>query len=126
MSTTSNPISRSGYNGTGSVIPKGTPVSLKSSGKYREIVVTALATTPVYGIAAEDIKDGAYGLVYIMGTVPVLVNTTLTIGGGVTAVGGLGVAATTGNLIFGTAVEAGGTATVAEVELGIGVGRASA
>ena len=121
MSTTSTPISRSGYNGTGSTIAKGTILALKSSGKYREVIVAASATAAVYGVAAQDIPTGTYGLVYIGGTMPTLASGALTVGGRVTSNGsGQAANAVTGNSVLGIAVEAGSAGVLTEIELQVG------
>lgn len=111
-------VSRSGYNGSGGAILKGTIVKLVAAGQYRQIAPMAAVTDVIYGVAAEDIADGAMGLIYIRGTVPVLASAALTEGNRVTSTAaGLAVDGATGSSILGVAVEVGAASELTEVEL---------
>jgi hypothetical protein len=112
------PESRTGYNDTGSTIPKGTLVKLKAAESYSEIQPVAAISDVVYGVAAQDIVDKAYGLVFIRGCCQVLAHAALTQGGIVTAhSNGRVVNAATGGRIVGVALEIGASGVLTEVEL---------
>ncbi len=118
QSGTTAPESRSGYNGSGVAIPKGTLVELVPATVYEDIKAVNAIADVVYGVAAEDIAIGAHGLVYIRGRVPVLASAALTVGGIVTATtAGRTVNAATGGRIVGVAMEVGSAGELAEVEL---------
>lgn len=118
QSTTSAPEGRTGLNGSGGDIAAGTVVKLVAGGSYRQVAPLAAVTDVIYGVAAEDIADGEYGLVYISGTVPVLASAALTVGGRVTCTAtGQAVDAAAGSSILGVAVEVGAASELAEVEL---------
>lgn len=108
---------RSGYNGSGSDIPKGTIVALDLTVDH-QIAVEATATGVYYGVTMEAIADGEWGNVQIRGKALVLASTTVTAGVRVTATtAGTTVAASAGNAVLGIAVTAGTAAALHEVEL---------
>lgn len=112
------PESRSGYNGSGADIPVGTLVELVPAAAYEQIKAVDAIADVVYGVAAETIKNGAYGLVYIRGRCQVLASAALTVGGIVTATAaGRVVNAATGGRMVGVAMEVGSAGELVEVEL---------
>jgi hypothetical protein len=108
---------RTGLNNTGSTIAKGTIVKLTATGGL-EVAPAAAATDAFYGVAGEDIANGARGRVVTRGVALVLASAALTIGGRVTSTAaGLGVNAAAGNAVLGIALEAGAASTLTMVEL---------
>lgn len=112
------PESRSGYNASGSTIPKGTLVELVPAAAYEQIKAVDAIADVVYGVAAEDIPNLSFGLVYIRGRCQVLAHAALTVGGIVTAhTNGRAVNAATGGRIVGVALEVGSSGELTEIEL---------
>lgn len=110
------PEPRSGYNNTGSLIPKGTILAWGST--QEQIAPSASATGVFAGVAGEDIPDKSWGRVIDRGVAQVIFSAALTIGVRVTATtGGKAAAAAAGNSVLGIAQEAGATDTLAEVTL---------
>ncbi len=116
------PRIRSGFNGTGSTIAKGTIVKLKNApGQTGEIVKSAGATNILYGVLMADIKDQQWGDVQVDGVAVVLCSGTIAEGAQVGSdANGLGQAASGNDTLLGVAVTAGAASAFAEVELKIG------
>jgi len=118
QSGTTAPESRSGYNGSGVAIPKGTLVELVPAAAYEQIKAVDAIADIVYGVAAEDIAIGAFGLVYIRGRCQILAHAALTVGGIVTAhTNGRVVTAATGGRMVGVAMEVGSSGELVEIEM---------
>ena len=119
-----DPVYRTGYNGTGGTLAKGTIVNRKASGAADEIVVTTAATDPYMGIVANDILNGEYGDIQVAGICPALAGSSgVTVGDRIMweTVSDC-IPCTSGNAILGIAVSTGAVGVLFELELVAGGG----
>lgn len=118
------PDCRTGYNGTGGVLAKGTIVKRSNAGLADEIVAAAAATDAYMGVCAEDIPNLQRGNVQVSGVAVALAGST-----GITKqdrvmweAGADCVVCTSGNAILGTAVSTAAAGKLFEIELVAGGG----
>lgn len=118
------PEYRTGYNGTGATLPKGTIVKRSNAGAADEIVAAAASTDAYMGVCANDILDGERGDVQVSGVAVALAGSA-----GITKqdrvmweAGADCIACTGTNAILGTAVSTAGAGEFFEIELVAGGG----
>ena len=117
-----DPIVRSGYNGTGGTLSKGTIVLWKTSGVADEIIASTAATDAYAGVCMNDIADGEYGDIQVGGVALVVAGVAgITKGSrAMWATGAYAVACTSGNAILGVAKSTATSGNYFECELCIG------
>lgn len=119
-----DPVYRTGYNGTGVTLAKGTLVNWNAAGIVDEVVASTGATDAYAGVCANDILTGEYGDIQVRGICPTLVGAAgITIGDrAMWAAGASVVACTAGNAILGIAHTTAASGGYTELELTGGAG----
>lgn len=119
-----DPVYRTGYNGTGGTLAKGTIVKRSNAGLADEIVAAAATTDAYMGICAEDIPNLQRGNVQVGG-----IGVALAGSAGITKqdrvmweAGADCIACTATNAILGTAVSTAAAGKLFEIELVAGGG----
>ena len=119
-----DPVYRTGYNGTGGTLAKGTIVKRSNAGIADEIVAAAASTDAYMGILPNDILDEEYGDVQVGGIAVALAGSD-----GVTKqdrimweAGADCIPCTATNAILGIAVSTAAAAAYFEIELVAGGG----
>ncbi|MEA3225126.1 MAG: hypothetical protein U9Q07_04185 [Planctomycetota bacterium] len=120
-----DPVYRTGYNGTGGTLSKGTIVNRRGAGGIDdEIVAATAATDPYMGILANDILNSEYGDVQVGGVGVALAGSSgVTVGDRIMweTVADC-IPCTSGNAILGIALTTAGSGEYFEIELVAGGG----